>query len=58
MPRQQFAAMVNNIMLHFKSSLTPSALEYLSLFTVFFTGCFVPILVGHFCLARTHISSQ
>ncbi|KAM5538805.1 hypothetical protein V8D89_007527 [Ganoderma adspersum] len=39
-----FAAMVNNIMLHFKSSLTPSALEYLSLFTVFFTGCFVPIL--------------
>ncbi|KAI1790872.1 hypothetical protein LXA43DRAFT_1061837 [Ganoderma leucocontextum] len=38
------AAVVNNIMLHFKSSLAPSAVEYLSLATVFFTGCFVPIL--------------
>ncbi|PIL26103.1 hypothetical protein GSI_11857 [Ganoderma sinense ZZ0214-1] len=39
-----FVAVVNNTMLRFKSHLPSSALEYLSLFTVFLTGCFAPIL--------------
>ena len=32
-------------MMRFESRLAPSALEFLSLSTVFFTGCVVPILV-------------
>ncbi|KAM5538807.1 hypothetical protein V8D89_007529 [Ganoderma adspersum] len=37
-------AVINNIMMRFESKLAPSALEFLSLSTVFFTGCFVPML--------------
>ncbi|PIL26102.1 hypothetical protein GSI_11856 [Ganoderma sinense ZZ0214-1] len=38
------AALITNIMLRFKSSLTPSAAEYASLTMKFFTGCFIPLL--------------
>nr|VWO99371.1 Pheromone receptor CPRa1p [Ganoderma boninense] len=37
-------AVINNVMMRSESSLAPSALEFLSLSTVFFTGCLVPIL--------------
>ncbi|KAM5538806.1 hypothetical protein V8D89_007528 [Ganoderma adspersum] len=38
------AALITNIMLRFKSSLTPSAEEYASFTVKFFTGCFIPLL--------------